>query len=521
MFNYKDVIKKYNDERDSLNDALNKYNEEQRNLNKQLERRNADLEKARQEKLQIMADVETTNEQFEQEKQQLTEQVAVATAQAEEASTKLQEFETEVITNFNGVIQEANNEIFIDSENILLIPTVESCLNLTAGSIAQMPIYLYEKTKKGKKPVENDLRVHLLNVKPNKFDTGYKLKKNMVMDYLIEGSSTVEIERGDFDLVEKLHYIPRRSVNARVSRNGTKIVKAHFDISVSGEGQQNGSATQPISFENMICVVNNPTDSNPFIGRGVLTTGKHILQQALHENRYLKSLYLNGAVLRGLLKTSGRLSVDAIERLRQQMITNLSGNNSNKMMVLEEGLDFTPTSMKPIDLEFVKSRQETDIQIFRLFNVPENMTSKDGNGNFDDTNRYFVRNTLGPIIKAIEAELDASLLADFEQGKYEFKFDTSELERASEADRIEMLVKATGGPLLTTNEGREALDYEAVVGGDDLQKNQSAVMMNTKTGKKVSLNAAREIDENSADGKPTEKQDDTALNNKLTEVQHE
>ncbi|MEH7668960.1 phage portal protein [Bacillus sp. JJ689] len=506
IFNYNDVIDGYKDE---------------------LEQRNADLEKARQEKLQIMKENETTTEQFEQEKQQLTEQVAVATAQAEEASTKLQEFETETIKNFEGLTQEINNQIHINSENILLIPTVEACLNLTAGSIAQMPIYLYEKTKKGKRPVENDSRVHLLNVKPNKFSNGYNLKKNMVIDYLIDGSTTVAIERGPFDLVEELYHIPRSHVTARVLRNGYKVTGARFDISVSGEGQQNGTATRQVPLENMICVVKDTTNHNPFIGKGVLETGKHILQQALHENRYLQSLYLNGAALRGILSVNGRLTAGAIERLRQQMIDNYSGANGNKMFVAEEGAKFTPNTMTPVDLEFVKSRQETDTQIFRLFGVPENMTLKDGNGNFEDTNRHFVRYTLGPILKAIESELDASLLTNVEQGKYEFKFDTSELERATEADRISMYSEAVNKGLLTINESREALDYEAVTGGDDLQLNQSAVVMDTKTGEKVSLNAARKIDENSADGKPvddepTEKQNETLSNKKLTEeVKHE
>lgn len=497
IFNYKEKINELVEQRDSAN---------------------SEVEKVRQEKLKIMTDTAEQVEQIEQDKQQLTEQVAVATAQAEEASVKLQTLENEVITNFEGVIQEANNEIYVTSENIHAIPTVEACLNLTAGSIAQMPIYLYEKTKKGKKPVENDLRVHLLNVKPNKFSNGYNLKKNMVTDYLIEGSTTVAIERGAFELVEELHYIPRKHVNARLSRNGFKTVGARFDISVSGEGQQSGTATQPVPLENMICVVNNPTNSNPFIGMGALETGKHILQQALHENRYLKTLYLNGAALRGILIAKGRLSADVIERLRQQMTANYGGNNSNKNMVLEEDMDYKPTTMTPVDMEFVKSRKETDTQIFRLFNVPESMTTKDGNGNFDDTNRHFVRYTLGPILKAIESELDASLLTKSEQGKYEFKFDTSELERATEADRIKMFIEATGGPILTTNEAREALDYELFdAGADDLQKNQSAVMMDTKTGEKTSLNAARVIDEKPVDDKPTEKQNDTVPKTKLTE----
>ncbi|MFJ6030580.1 phage portal protein [Bacillus toyonensis] len=503
IFNYNDVIDEYKDE---------------------LEQRNADLEKARQEKLQIMKENETTTEQFEQEKQQLSEQVAVVTAQVEETSAKLQELENEVITNFEGVIQEANNAIFIDSENIRLIPTVEACLNLTAGSIAQMPIYLYEKTKKGKRPVENDSRVHLLNVKPNKLSNGYNLKKNMVIDYLIEGSTTVAIERGPFDLVEELYYIPRKNATARVTWNGYKVTEARFDISTPSQGQQNGSATQKVQLENMICVVKDKDtiENNPFVGMGVLKTGEHILQQALHENRYLKSLYLNGAALRGILSINGRLTVDAIERLRQQIRNNHTGSNANNTLVLEEGAKYQSTSMTPVDLEFVKSRQETDTQIFRLFGVPEGMTSKDGNGNFENNNRYFVRNTLGPIIKAIEAELDASLLTNAEQGKYEFKFDTSELERATEADRISMYSEAVNKGLLTINESREALDYEAVAGGDDLLLNQSAVVMNTKDGEKVSLNAARKIDENSADGKPTEKQNDTVPNKKLTEeVKHE
>ncbi len=494
------------------------------NYKKQIEKRDAELDKARQEKLKIMIDTAEQVEQIETEKQQLTEQVATATAQAEETSAKLQELKKEVITNFEGLARQINNEIPVTSENIHTIPTVEACLNLISGSIAQMPIYLYKKKKKTL--VENDNRVKLLNDKPNKIGNSFNLKKNMVVDYLIEGSTTVSIERKDFKLVNELYYIPRKHVIVQLQRNGYKAVGADFVVTTPGEGQQNGSTTQTVPLENMICVIKDATENNQFVGMGILKTGRHILQQALHENRYLQSLYLNGAALRGILSIDGRLSIDAIEKIRQQLRVNQTGNNAGVPLILEEGAKFDSTTMTPVDLEFVKSRQETDTQIFRLFNIPEGMTTKDGNSNFDDTNRFFVRNTLGPIIKAIEAELNASLLLDYERDELEFKFDTSELERATEADRIKMFIEASGGPILTTNEAREALDYPRIeAGADDLQKDQSAVMMDTKTGKKELLNAGRVIDGKSTDesnDKSTEKQNDTVPKTKLTEeVKHE
>lgn len=82
----------------------------------------------------------------------------------------------------------------LTEEKIMKIPTVKACLELISGSIAHMPIYLYRENEDGS--VERklaDYRERLLNEEANDFLTGHNFKKNMVKDYLIHGSSYVNI----------------------------------------------------------------------------------------------------------------------------------------------------------------------------------------------------------------------------------------------------------------------------------------------------------------------------------------
>lgn len=85
---------------------------------------------------------------------------------------KINEMKKELIElrelTFGGVsipsLGSINNVPVADESNVMKIPTAVSCLNLITGSIAQMPVYLYQQMTDGsivKQP--EDKRVRLLN----------------------------------------------------------------------------------------------------------------------------------------------------------------------------------------------------------------------------------------------------------------------------------------------------------------------------------------------------------------------
>jgi HK97 family phage portal protein len=187
----------------------------------------------------------------------------------------------------------------------------------------------------------------------------------------------------------------------------------------------------------------------------------------------------------GVLKTAGRLSQGAVDRLRQAWADLYGGSkNSAKTVILEEGMEYAPLSMKPTDLQLNDSKSGTNSEICKLFGVPESMITTAANkyGSIEQNQLHFLKHCLAPIIGAIEASVDKSLLLEKEkQEGYFFRFDTSEMLRATEKERVEAVALGLEKGLLTINEARAKLDLPNI-DEDVFMWGLQSVLYNPKTG---------------------------------------
>lgn len=478
----------------------------------QLEQRQLELNKLTEQRTEIEKSfteaIEEKNQQLQIQSQQTAElenQIQTYEAKTQELQVKTQELERELVTNFEGLVNEINQVIYPTAYNVMQISTVESCINLIANSIAQMPVYLYEYDKENNRiEIENDNRVKLLNKQPNKYMNAYTFKKNMLSDYLLHGAGYAAIEKSEYDFgfeIDELHYLPRESVTVTPLKQGYKPAGGKFKITTTtGEGIQKQSSIDTLTEQYVLRLLNKTNDG--VTGVGILETARDLLERALQEDRYLLKIYQNGAMIRGVLQTKNRLSQANIDRLRQSFKSIYSGtHNSNLSMVLEEGLEYKPITMSPADLQFNEFKKATVSEICRVLNVPESLISTDANkyGTISENNLHFVKYCLGPIIKAFEQALNQSFLDDEERERMEFKFDVEELERATEAERYKSLIEATGGPILTLNEAREKIDLPNVEGGNDMKHSLGHVLQDTETGEMTVPNMDGGTDKNKED----------------------
>ena len=103
----------------------------------------------------------------------------------------------------------------------------------------------------------------------------------------------------------------------------------------------------------------------------------------------------------------------------------------------------------------------TIAEIARLFNVPESMLNADANkyASNEQNNLHFLQYTLSPIISSIEMALDKSLLLESEkEEEYYFRFDTTEILRTTEKERIEAAAEGLQRGFYSLNETRTKFD---------------------------------------------------------------
>ncbi|MDN4492889.1 phage portal protein [Ureibacillus aquaedulcis] len=351
----------------------------------------------------------------------------------------------------------------ITEEKVLKITTANACVNLISSQIAQMPVYLYREHANDKiEKIVYDERLKLLNHEPNAYLNGYNLKKHMVKDYLLQGATyVVKYEAGN-KLLE-LHPLDAKSVtvNKRV-QHGYRTVGAEITLTSAESGVNTTYNNAPTKFKPYELMMAFRDSKDGLNAKGLIDQGKEIFQQALAEMEYTSNLYENGALPLGLLKTSGRLNEPQIEALRASWKNLYAGvKNSAKTVVLQEGMEYEALSMNPNEIQMSETKKNTNSEICKLFNVPQHMVGSSDNAQYInlEQNLSFLKQTISPIIISLESAMDKSLLLESEKAEgYFFRFDTSEILRTTEKERIETLNIAVSSGIYTIDEARAKVD---------------------------------------------------------------
>lgn len=383
----------------------------------------------------------------------------------------------------------------INEASALTIPTVSACVDLITSSIAQLPVYLYQENEDGEViKVPDDYRVFLLNNEPNELMTGYNYKKQITKDYLLYGASFSKVERKGNN-VKGLYNLPIEFIQVTWYRTLGYKYTMSIKLLTGDDG------ILPEFFpEELVMIMKNvdPESQHHYaLKQGILAVNEDILQLALDEQDYTASILKNGALPIGILKAAGRLTQPVIDKLRSSW-ENLYGGakKAGKTVILEEGMDYSPISMKPNELDLTNVRKDTVSQITRIFNVPESMINASANkyGSLEQNNLQFLQYCVGPIISQIEAALDRQLLleSDKEAG-YFFRFDTSEMLRTTEENKINTVLTAMKGGLFSINEARAKVDLPPIP-TDLFQWSLGNVFYNPETNQMTIPNTSMVID---------------------------
>lgn len=373
----------------------------------------------------------------------------------------------------------------------LSIPAVSSAIELITASVSQLPIYLYRVEDDNEVVVvKDDKRSFLLNNEPNYFMNAQTFKRQMVKDYLFYGASYIKIEK-ERNEITGLYTLPIEEISIEKYRVSPYEYQATIKVGYDG----NSNISNNFSPDELAIVLKDSRDG--FTGIGILEENADTLRLALDEIDYTNSILKNGALPIGVLKATARLSGKAIERLRNSW-ENLYGGSkkAGKTIILEEGLDYQPISMKPNELDLSNIKKQTISEIARIFNVPESMINSASNkyNSNEQNNIYFLQYCLAPILTAIESAYNKSLLLESEKEEgYFWKVDVSELLRTTERERIETVVTAMRSGLLSINEARRRIDMPNI-DNDYFTWNLGNVFYDNETGKIMVPNTGVTID---------------------------
>ena len=348
----------------------------------------------------------------------------------------------------------------ITREKAMTLPCVNGAVDFISNCIASMPVKLY-KVKDGKvEERKDDARVQFLNGDTGDTLDAFQMKKAMVDDYLMGKGGYCFIQKRRND-VTGLYYVEDRYIT--IFKVYQPIYK-RYQIFVGGydvKGNHSEKAYGTFEPYQFIKLLRNTKDGASGVGYTVEVS--KALETAYQTLLYQLGMVSTGGNKRGFLKSERKLGKEEIDALKKAW-KNLYGNNSENVVVLNNGVDFREASNNAVETQLNESKQTLQDEINSLFHIYPN-----------DFNKTF-KEAIYPIVKAFETALNRDLLLEKEKGKFFFEFDVKEIIRADLNDRYQAykLAKETG--FMTLNEIRRAENMEYVEGLDVVNVGLGAVL---------------------------------------------
>lgn len=356
-----------------------------------------------------------------------------------------------------GTLSDVLLTTLINGENIsrsqaLTIPAVAANVDFISGTIASMPVKLF-KYKKGKvEEVDGDSRTRLLNNDTGDTLDGYQFKKALVEDYLLSSGGYAYIQKYRND-VTGLYYIENEYVV--IDYNFDPMYKSYKIFVEDG-------TYQPHEFIKLL-----RNTRNGAWGSGIVTELNGALQTAYQTQLYQLGLVKTGGNKRGFLKSERRLGEQEITALKNAW-RNLYANNTENVVVLNNGLDFKEAANTSVEMQLNESIKTLEDQIDKIFHIQDN---------FYDTFKLAIY----PILKAFETALNRDLLLEKEKGKYFFEFDVKEIIKANIKERYEVYRIAKECGFMTKNEMRQAENMNEIEGLDVVDLGLGAALYDVNT----------------------------------------
>lgn len=345
----------------------------------------------------------------------------------------------------------------INAESAKRTAAVYACTRILAESVASLPLFVYERLDRGKRKAPDNPLYRILHDAPNPEVTAFTFFEMQMEHAPLRGNCYSQIIRNGAGQPIALYPLHPAAVTPR--RIGNELV---YEVRAEG-----GIAF--LAASDMLHVPMMPYDVTGLAGLGLVGLAKETIGLAQAAERVAGTLFSNGVNAKGVVSHPKTLSPKAAQNLRDSIAENLAGiANSNKPLILEEGMNWTQTTITPDEAQFLETRKFQVIEICRWFRIPPHMIADLERATFSNIEQQsidFVQNALRPWLVRWEQELNRKL---FRPGDpYFAEFNVDGLLRGDAAARAAFYGQGIRDGWLLRNEARERENLSAIEGLDE------------------------------------------------------
>lgn len=349
----------------------------------------------------------------------------------------------------------------VTPENALRCPIVLGCVRVLSDSVGQLPLILYRRGEDGAKERATDHPLYpLLHDAPNAWTGAAEFRTSMMVQALLFGEAHATVGRASDGRIVEMVQTPARAIATEVDDMGEPTFTATL---------RDGSRRRVASDALFRLKVPGP---DPVRGLSLIEQARDSIGLALALEGYAGRMFSRGARPSGVVKAPGKLSDQAISRLRASLQSLHSGSENGGTAIFEDGMSFEALQFTSVDLQFIELFRHQIAQIARVFRVPLHMIQeleRTTHSNAEAMGQEFLSTVLLPWLRLWQEAISRDLLDDSERGEYFAEFLVDDLVKADLASRMAAYTSAVTNGILTSNECRAMENRPPLPGGDVLR----------------------------------------------------
>lgn len=346
---------------------------------------------------------------------------------------------------------------YINEDSAMKVSAYYSGIIYISTQIAKLPWQVKDKDNN----IQYGNKINrLINLAPNPEMSAFMFRLTMIQNAIHTGNFYAEIERDRLGRPVALWPMWTRDVEPIRADSDNRLI-----YRVLGGGK---FGRDTILEKEDVFHVRNFHTKDGIVGQGLVDYGSEALGISRGADKFANSLFANGGIPSGVLRTDGKLSEDAIARLKESWASKYGGRKTGDTAILEEGLTYESISHDPNVLQFLESRKFGVIEIARFLRVPPtklfDIEAATFN-NVENANLEVATDTLDAWARNLEGEADIKLLTNQFAGN-KTEFDMYAIFRGDAETRGKYFKDRMQTGSITPNEIRKAEGDSPYEGGD-------------------------------------------------------
>lgn len=315
-----------------------------------------------------------------------------------------------------------------------------------------LPIHIYRRLDGGGKERADHPLETLLSGRPNGWTSTPEFLMTLERDSLLHDAGAFALaNRVDGGRIAELVRLVPGTVTVETDPNG----EPRYLVSQRGGGQR------AYPWRDILHIPN-------IGGRSPIWQAREAIGVFKAMEGHAARIFANGGRPSGILKAKGKLSEQAIARLKASWGKAHSGENSGGTAVLEEQTDWQAITFNSVDLQFLELRGFQVTEIARALGVPPTLLFDFGRAtwsNAAEMGQAYLTYTLLPRLKLWTGAISRLLTAK-EQLELVPEFTVDAIVQAEIAARFAAYASAISSRILNPNEIREMENRAPYAGGE-------------------------------------------------------